>query len=39
MEEGSMADEIIYTGEVKLPKKGLLAKPPKKVEVLPDPPF
>jgi len=39
MEEGAMAEEVVYTGEVKLPKKYFLQKPPRKVDTLPEPPF
>jgi cytoskeletal protein CcmA (bactofilin family) len=39
MEEGSMAEEVVYTKEVRLPvhKKYFLTKPPVKTEKLPDP--
>jgi len=39
MEEGSMADWVVYTEEVRLPQKYFLAKPPVKTGKLPDPPF
>lgn len=39
LEEGAMAEEIVYTGEVKLPSKYFLTKPPRKVGSLPEPQF
>jgi len=39
LEEGAMAEEIVYTGEVKLPQKYFLTKPPKRVGSLPESPF
>lgn len=41
LEEGSMADQVIYTKEVKLPlhKRYFLEKPPMKTEKLPDSPI
>lgn len=39
LEEGVMAEEVVYTGEVKLPQKYFLTKHPRKVDSLPEPPF
>lgn len=39
MGEGSMADEVTYTSDLKLPKKYHLNKPPVKSAKLPDPPL
>lgn len=36
LEEGATADEIVYTGDVKLPQKYFLTKPPRKVDSLPE---
>jgi cytoskeletal protein CcmA (bactofilin family) len=39
MEEGTMADEVVYTKEVNLPQGLSVAKQPVKTTKLPDPPF
>lgn len=39
MQGGSVADEIVYTKEIDVPVGVHLARPPKKVEKLPDPPL
>jgi cytoskeletal protein CcmA (bactofilin family) len=39
MEEGAMAEEVVYTDQIKLPRRYFLTKPPRKVEELPDHPI
>ena len=39
MENGSVADQVSYTGDLKLPSKYYIHQPPQKVAKLPDPPL
>jgi cytoskeletal protein CcmA (bactofilin family) len=36
LEDGAMAEEIVYTDQIRLPSKCFLTKPPRKVEDLPE---
>jgi len=39
MEDGAMAEEIVYTDQIKLPGRYFLTKPPRRVKNLPNHPF